>query len=310
VTDLLSSDTFIKDWAEKNKDNPDMQGKESKEQVLTTEEMENLKFKLFDFYPDKLLYELPLAREVLRKDRILASIHKFVQKSNDSGLLTRQEIVSMIPPLLLDVKPHHKIYDACAAPGSKTAQLLEFGLKELHGKNVTLNPGFVIANDADDSRANMLAHQMSRFNYGCIVNHDAQNFPTLHYQAGTSAFKSLDISNFDNRVYFDRIVCDVPCSSDAAIRKIPKKWETWDPIDGAALHPLQLKILLRSLLMLKPGSEDSYLTYSTCSLNPIENEAVVYAALKKLNEHGENGEEFEIVDCRDKLTSFKTRPGL
>lgn len=118
------------------------------------------------------------------------------------------------------------------------------------------------------------------------------------------------MSNFDSRVYFDRIVCDVPCSSDAAIRKIPKKWETWDPIDGAALHPLQLKILLRSLLMLKPNSDDSYLTYSTCSLNPIENEAVVYAALKKLNEDSGKGEEFEIVDCRDKLGSFKTRPGL
>lgn len=72
----------------------------------------------------------------------------------------------MIPPLLLGVKPGHKIFDACAAPGSKTAQLLEFSLRGLTGKNLTLNPGFVIANDADDSRANMLAHQMSRFNYG------------------------------------------------------------------------------------------------------------------------------------------------
>ena len=121
-----------------------------------------------EFYPDRLLYELPLNREELRKDSVLTSVHKFVQRSNDSGLLTRQEVVSMIPPLLLDVKPHHRIYDACAAPGSKTAQLLEFSLKELHGKDLTLNSGFIIANDADDSRANMLAHQMSRFNYGAI----------------------------------------------------------------------------------------------------------------------------------------------
>lgn len=127
-----------------------------------------MKLNNYEFYPDKLLYELPLSREVLRKDSVLASVHKFIQKSNDSGLLTRQEIVSMIPPLLLDVKPGHKIYDACAAPGSKTAQLLEFSLRNIKGKEYTLNPGFVIANDADDSRANMLAHQMSRFNYGCI----------------------------------------------------------------------------------------------------------------------------------------------
>lgn len=115
-----------------------------------------------------MLYEIPISRDVLRKDTVLTSIHKLIQKSNDSGLLTRQEVVSMIPPLLLDVKPGHRIYDACAAPGSKTAQLLEFSLKGVQGKEIVTNPGFVIANDADDSRANMLAHQMSRFNYGCI----------------------------------------------------------------------------------------------------------------------------------------------
>jgi 16S rRNA C967 or C1407 C5-methylase (RsmB/RsmF family) len=41
---------------------------------------------------------------------------------------------------------------------------------------------------------------------------------------------------------------------------------------------------------------DAYLTYSTCSLNPIENEAVVYAALKKLNEDSGHPGEFELID--------------
>lgn len=45
------------------------------------------------------------------------------------GNISRQETVSMIPPLLLDVQPHHKVFDMCAAPGSKTAQLIEM----LHG---------------------------------------------------------------------------------------------------------------------------------------------------------------------------------
>jgi len=40
----------------------------------------------------------------------------------------------MIPPLLLDVQPGHKILDTCAAPGSKTAQLLELMLKGVSGK--------------------------------------------------------------------------------------------------------------------------------------------------------------------------------
>ena len=142
------------------------------------------------------------------------------------------------------------------------------------------------------------------------MNHDAQNFPTLHYQPGTDAYNAIDMKNFDTSAHFDRIICDVPCSSDAAIRKIPKKWETWDPNDGAAMHPLQLRILLRSLMLLKANSDDSYLTYSTCSLNPIENEAVVHAALKRLNEDSKISGEFELVDCRDRLHPFKTRPGL
>lgn len=166
ITDLFSSETFVKDWCEKHKENPDFQAKEGRISNLSQEVLDSLRFTNLDFYPEKLLYQIPLSREVLRKDHVLSSVHKFIQLCNDSGLLTRQEVVSMIPPLLLDVKPGHKIFDACAAPGSKTAQLLEFSLRGLTGKDIMLNPGFVIANDADESRANLLAHQMSRFNYG------------------------------------------------------------------------------------------------------------------------------------------------
>ena len=76
---------------------------------------------------------------------------------------------------------------------------------------------------------------------------------------------------------FDRIVCDVPCSSDAAIRKIPEKWSKWSTGDGSALHPLQIRILERGLQLLKVGGK---ISYSTCSLNPIEDEAVVASILK------------------------------
>jgi multisite-specific tRNA:(cytosine-C5)-methyltransferase len=41
------------------------------------------------------------------------------------GYITRQEAVSMLPPLFLDVRPEHRVLDMCAAPGQKTAQLIE-----------------------------------------------------------------------------------------------------------------------------------------------------------------------------------------
>lgn len=59
-------------------------------------------------------------------------------------MFSGQEAVSMIPPLVLDVKSHHKVLDTCAAPGSKTAQLIE----ALHSDGSDRIPtGFVIAND-------------------------------------------------------------------------------------------------------------------------------------------------------------------
>lgn len=216
-----------------------------------------------------------IPKEMLKKNTGLKKVHNVIMKLADSGLITRQEIVSMLPPLLLDVHADHAVFDMCAAPGSKTAQILEMimssQITEFKRSNTEIPKGFVVANDADAKRAYMLTHQMNRLNTAniIIINHMAQDFPNLKY-------KNAKVGT-DKRVLFDRIVCDVPCSSDAAIRKIPQKWSSWNTKDGASLHPIQRDILKRGIELLKVGGK---LTYSTCSLNPIENEAVVAAALQ------------------------------
>lgn len=103
-----------------------------------------------------------------------------------------------------------------------------------------------------------------------------------------------DKSSKDTRFLFDRVLCDVPCSSDAAIRKLPQKWANWNPKDSHGLHCLQIQILERGLELLKVGGK---MSYSTCSLNPIENEAVVAAVLKKY------GDKIEILEVE--LPGFK-----
>ena len=60
----------------------------------------------------------------------------------------------MIPVTLLDVQPHHAVMDMCAAPGSKTIQILEY----LHSEGDKLGTGFMVANDTDAKRAYMLTH--------------------------------------------------------------------------------------------------------------------------------------------------------
>jgi multisite-specific tRNA:(cytosine-C5)-methyltransferase len=77
----------------------------------------------------------------------------------------------MLPPLFLDVQAHHSVFDMCAAPGSKTAQMLELMMADHLKKhnNRTGPSGFVVANDSDPKRAFMLTHQINRLNSGNIV---------------------------------------------------------------------------------------------------------------------------------------------
>lgn len=74
-----------------------------------------------------------MAKELLRKNEGLKKLHKIVDSAKDAGLLTRQELVSMMPPLLSDIQGHHSVFDMCAAPGSKTAQCLEL-IQQSHGR--------------------------------------------------------------------------------------------------------------------------------------------------------------------------------
>ena len=91
----------------------------------------------------------------------------------------------MVPPQLLGVKPSHKVLDLCAAPGSKTQQLLEAlttyeqpGADD--GDTAQADGGFVIANDTDYRRCHLLVHQAKRLKSPALLvtNHDAKLIPT------------------------------------------------------------------------------------------------------------------------------------
>jgi hypothetical protein len=73
-------------------------------------------------------------------------------------------------------------------------------------------------------------------------------------------------------VLFDRVLCDVPCSGDGTMRKAPDIWRRWTPANGNGLHTLQLRIALRGAELLRVGGR---MVYSTCTFNPVEDEAVV-----------------------------------
>jgi 16S rRNA C967 or C1407 C5-methylase (RsmB/RsmF family) len=81
------------------------------------------------WYPDSCGWKISCGRAALRKlgraEPVLHSLHQFLISEVDTGNISRQEAVSMVPPLMLGVQPHHLVLDMCAAPGSKTAQIVE-----------------------------------------------------------------------------------------------------------------------------------------------------------------------------------------
>ena len=71
---------------------------------------------------------------------------------------------------------------------------------------------------------------------------------------------------------YDRVLCDVPCSGDGTLRKAPDIWRRWVAANGNGLHLLQLRIALHAAHQLRVGGR---MVYSTCTFNPVEDEAVV-----------------------------------
>lgn len=236
----------------------------------------------------------------------LQPLRKFLIQQTTIGTISRQEEVSMLPPFFLDIQPTDICLDMCASPGSKTAQMLvALGRHKMVPANSDASPfpfhyeseGLVIANELDTKRANMLVHQVKRlrllFPFALFTNHDARYFPNVKY-AGSS--------KDDNReLRFHKILCDVVCSGDGTIRKAPHILKNWSPSEAIGLQKTQIQIALRACHLLHVGGR---MVYSTCSMNPIENEAVVAQII-----HCTRGA-MQLVDARSLLPELRCAPGL
>eukprot|EP01127_Copromyxa_protea_P012839 TRINITY_DN3379_c0_g1_i1.p1 TRINITY_DN3379_c0_g1~~TRINITY_DN3379_c0_g1_i1.p1 ORF type:complete len:678 (+),score=195.99 TRINITY_DN3379_c0_g1_i1:14-2047(+) len=237
-------------------------------------------------------WSFALPKRFLKKVEAAQEFNKYLVEQTELGTITRQEEVSMIPPMFLDVQPHHNVLDMCAAPGSKTSQLVEFlhAQRDMSNKDSLIPTGIVIANDADRKRCTTLSHQINRFDSPCvaITNHQGQFFPAL-------------VTEKEGEILFDRILCDVPCSGDGTMRKNPDVWDKWNANQGPGLHGVQISITHRAFALLKPGGR---IVFSTCSMNPIEDEAVVSALLRKFKG------ELSLVDVSHINPELKRRPGV
>jgi 16S rRNA (cytosine967-C5)-methyltransferase len=157
---------------------------------------------------------------------------------------------------LLEPKPGEKILDACAAPGGKTSYLAQ----------LMQDRGTIIACDRNAERLQIVNNNVARLGATVVraVHHDwlRENVPE-------------DIALIEP---FDRVLVDAPCTNTGVIRRrIDVKWRLC-PADFSRMANNQFTITRAALQLLKPGG---VLVYSTCSLEPEENEQVVRRLLSE-----------------------------
>ena len=165
------------------------------------------------------------------------------------GQIYVQEAASMIPPLVLKPKPGELVLDMCAAPGSKTTQIAA----------MMKNEGLLVANDVSGLRLQSLGINMQR----CGLVNALINLG--------SGYKFRDFE-------FDRVLVDAPCSATGTIMKSLKTINMWNPKMVKHLCGIQKRLLETGFNNLKKGGT---LVYSTCTLEPEEDEGVVSWFLEK-----------------------------
>lgn len=179
-----------------------------------------------------------------------------------------QDPMTRIPIELLQIKPGMSVLDLCAAPGGKTLQMVQ----SLNGT------GHVVAVD--------LPEHMKR------LESNMQGFPQVHL-LGKDILKLSD-KDFEQQqlpTIYDRVLIDVPCSNTGVVRRKPDVLYRLTPKDFDYLPKLQLGLLKNAGNFVKPGG---LLVYSTCSIDPEENQGVVEQFLKGNND-------FQLVDSHVSL---------
>ncbi len=182
-----------------------------------------------------------------------------------------QDISSMLPPMVLQPQPGELVLDMSAAPGSKTTQMAA----------IMENKGLILANDVVMKRLRALINNLQRMGIvnTAVVKNYGESFGKQYFEQ------------------FDKILLDPACSGLGTLHKSPEVLSWWTPNHCVRLASSQKQLIASAIQALKPGGT---LVYSTCTLTPEENEAVVHDALSKYP--------VELVEFE--LPGLKTRPGL
>ena len=166
------------------------------------------------------------------------------------GYIYLQGAASMIPPVVLNPKKDEIVLDMCASPGSKTSQMAA----------MMQNKGIIVANDNKVLRLKPLTSNLQR----CGVTNTV-------------------ITRMEGRWFkqkFDKILLDAPCSGIGTIRKSYNTIEMWNPNTIKKFAGIQRQLIETAFNCLE---QDGIMIYSTCTLEPDEDEAVLDFLINKFD---------------------------
>ena len=173
-----------------------------------------------------------------------------------AGLYYPQEPSAMLPAPLLDVRPHERVLDLCAAPGGKGTQLAA----AMQGE------GLLVLNEPVFSRAQILSQNVERLG---VKNSVVISEPPAK------------LAEFFGE-YFDKILVDAPCSGEGMFRKNAREaLGEWSEENVRLCAVRQSEILSEATKLLRPGGR---LVYSTCTFSVEEDEGQVSDYLKNHSE--------------------------
>jgi 16S rRNA (cytosine967-C5)-methyltransferase len=194
-----------------------------------------------------------------------------VNEAARGGLIYVQDEGSQLVSILLEPRPGDRVLDLCAAPGSKSS----------HIAMLAQDKAWVVACDIHPHRLNTLRASCYRLGIDSV---------------NALALDATQALPFDSSERFDRVLVDAPCSGTGTLRENPEiKWRL-APDDVTRLAELQRRLLECAASWVATGGR---LVYSTCSIEPEENEEVI----RKFLERGALFRVLEPKVCADVITA-------
>ncbi len=181
-----------------------------------------------------------------------------------SGDLSVQDEAAQLAACFLAPAAGERVLDACAAPGGKTAHLLEIQ-PTLHS---------LVALDNDPNRLVRVEENLARAGFAIGEADGAKAAPQISVQCAEAA----DLDSWWDGELFDAILLDAPCSATGVIRRHPDIKLLRRATDIAQTVAIQAELLQQLWRTLKPGGR---LLYATCSLLKAENEDQIVAFLAR-----------------------------